>query len=495
MSTSALYVGCDVSKGYADFIVLSQDKSIVEDNFGMDDTAKGHAALEKLLCSLHAAHPAATIFVGMESTGGFENNWLAALQRMAAELPIKTARINPCPVKKHLDAEMKRTRTDEVSSWGIAGFMIAHPDKVLYDQDDPFYSCRRQWKTLRLLKKQKSQLLNQLHSFLYSANPGVLMHCRHGIAEWLLTVLDRWPTATLLARAKVTTLSKIPYLTLTRAEKLIQRARNDVASQTDDMTAFTIRQIIIQIRNLDTSIDLLENSLKERWKNHPAMQLLTSFKGIGDISALGLLINIRDHTLYPDASYLASYFGLHPVYRKSGDGVWGFHMSKQGRAEPRAILYMVARTAVVFNPLIRELYHKSLKDGKKKMSALGICMHKILRIVYGMLRTNTPFDSEIDKRNRSKHPATSTKDADAARHRKVRRFQEADTNAPISYRQAKKRRANGSQVALLRSAGSPFPSLSQQNSIPQNSDSNHTMNVKEHKKPDHTIMVHEMEVI
>jgi len=38
----------------------------------------------------------------------------------------------------------------------------------------------------------------------------------------------------------------------------------------------------------------------------------------------------------------------------------------------------------------------------EKMAAIGLCMHKILRIIYGMLKHNRAFDPEIDWKNRGK---------------------------------------------------------------------------------------------
>ena len=125
----------------------------------------------------------------------------------------------------------------------------------------------------------------------------------------------------------------------------------------------------------------------------------------------------------------------HPIYKKSGDGTWAMRMSKQGRTVPRHILYMVALSAINSNPLIKEVYLKHTDKGMSGKAALGVCMHKILRIVYGMLKNKTKFDPEIDRRNQQKHVQ---KEAETV-NKKARRFQEFDSAAPISRRQNKKR--------------------------------------------------------
>ena len=120
----------------------------------------------------------------------------------------------------------------------------------------------------------------------------------------------------------------------------------------------------------------------------------------------------------------------------SGDGVGGFRMSKRGRKEPRYLLYMVTLAALAHNPYLQSIYARYLQKGMEKMSAVGICMHKILRIIYGMLKHNQPFDPDIDRCNTQRSCSVKPKVAKD----KSRRYQEYDPKAPISRRQTKRRK-------------------------------------------------------
>ena len=111
-------------------------------------------------------------------------------------------------------------------------------------------------------------------------------------------------------------------------------------------------------------------------------------------------------------------------------------MSKQGRVVPRQILYMVAMASLQCNPLIAEIYLKHTEKGMKKKAALGLCMHKICRIIYGMLKHRSAFDANIDRNNRQKSLKRNTK----TRKDKRRRYQSFDAKAPLSARQNKKRK-------------------------------------------------------
>ena len=167
----------------------------------------------------------------------------------------------------------------------------------------------------------------------------------------------------------------------------------------------------------------------------PEVDILKTFTGISDSSAIGLILEIQAVERFKTVKKLASFFGIHPVYKISGDGSGGFCMSKQGRKEPRQILFMVALTAIRSNPLIRNIYLERTEKGMGKMAAIGLCMHKILRIIYGMLKHGKPFDPQIDLGNRQR----SFNKKPVGQRDESRRFQYYDSNAPISRRQNKKR--------------------------------------------------------
>ena len=432
---SDFFFGIDVSKGYSNFVMLDSSKRYVEDDFQLDDTFDGHQKLYNILSEFCGRHPQANIFAAVESTGGYENNWFGALARFQAHLPIRTARLNPCGVYNNSKAELNRNITDKISAENVAKYMIEHPEKVLYQQQDPLSPLRRQWVFIKMLKKQKTQLLNQLESNLYTANPEILAYCKHSTPGWVLSILQRYPTASKLAKARQSSLALIPYVTPRKAGELIKTAKQSVASAMDETTSQIIKATVQQIRQLSKTIDAQTKAMADKC-SISEVELLKTFIGIGNDSAVGLILEIGSIERFKNAKHLASYFGLHPVYKKSGDGSWGIHMSKKGRAVPRQILYMVAMVAIQSNPLIRELYEKHTEKGMEKMGALGVCMHKIIRVIYGMLKHNTPFNPAIDQKNREKQNAQGEK---KVCRDKSRRYQAYDVNAPISRRQAKKR--------------------------------------------------------
>jgi transposase len=442
---SNYYLGCDVSKGYADVIILDSEKKIIEPVFQLDDTFEGHNQFYRFLQDFFTNHPDSTLFSAVESTGGLENNWLALFKRLASLMNIKASRINPLGPKALHKASLERNSNDAISAKLIAEYLITYPEKVDYDADDPYVSLRKQWNLIEIYKKQKTQLLNHLSILLYTSMPYLVKYCKDGIPYWLLTLLSKYPSSSKLTKTKESTLAKIPYVSQKRAQVIIADAKQSIGSIDDETNSFVIKSIVEQILQLKSKIEKHKHYLLTHC-DLPEVKLLQSFQGIGLYSAIGLVINIVSVDRFPSAKHLASYFGVHPVYKISGDGTARFCMSKRGRVVPRQILYMVARTSIICNPLIIEVYINHIKRGNTKSSALGVCMHKILRIVFGILKHQKEFDPEIDKQNRNKkRPGKKNNTGSCTK----RRYQENSLDAPVSRRQSIKRRKREQSQSLL----------------------------------------------
>lgn len=430
------YLGGDVSKGYCDFIILDKSKNIVEKSFQLDDTKESHLRLYTILRELHEKDSTSVIYAAVESTGGYENNWVKSIQRFQLSLNIHVTRLNPYGVSHSSKANMERIITDQISARSVAEYLINYQSKVRFFEEDSYSSLRRQWKYISLLKKQKVQFYGQLESLVYIAFPEILAFCKSGFPKWVLQILVKYPTAVKISRARVKTLSRIPYITKEKAEAIISKAKSSVASENDLTTEEIIKSIIEQIISLDRTIasqkKKMSNSVSE--KKLPEVNLLKSFKGIGDYSAIGLIIEIGLVERFSTSKQLASYFGLHPVFKKSGDGTYAMRMSKKGRTAPRNILFNVAFTAIRDNELIKERYACHLNKGMPKMAAIGAIMHKILRIVYGMLKNNETYNPAKDRNNTKVQSEFKKKKLD-----NTRRYQDYDAHAPISNRQSRKR--------------------------------------------------------
>lgn len=432
------YLGLDISKGYSDFVMLNPSKQSVAQNFQLDDTAEGHDKLTTYLSAFFESHPDANLYAAVESTGGYENNWFNHLCGLKDSFCLQVARLNPARVTANSKASAKHNKTDKISATDVAEYLISHPEKVDYQKAQESYPMlRRQWNFIQLNIKIKTQLFGHLESLLYTAMPEVLNFCRHSVPNWLLYLLKQYPTYEALLNAGVDKLSAGPYVSVAKAERLLKLVERGIG-ESDPISGQIIADTTSQILEIEQLINKNKKLLQQNYQEaQPEVDLLTTFMGIGVYSAVGLLLNIPGGIeSFETVKKLSSFWGIHPVYKKSGDGTWGFHMSKKGRSEPRAILYMVAWSAIQHNPIIKERYANCRAKGMEANAALGVCMHKILRIIYGMLKNNRAFDPEIDRTNRQKHQNNKPCNT----QNKKRHLQPFDKDAPLSRRQHKKRK-------------------------------------------------------
>lgn len=69
MKTKA-FLGIDVSKGYADFILLDEDKQVLEESFQLDDNKAGREKLSELFDPWFDSG-IKELYCAVESTGGY----------------------------------------------------------------------------------------------------------------------------------------------------------------------------------------------------------------------------------------------------------------------------------------------------------------------------------------------------------------------------------------------------------------------------------------
>ncbi len=432
------FIGSDVSKGYCDFVILDSDEQVVFNNFQLDDTDTGHNKLKKVIDDVFK-EPGIVLYVALESTGGYENNWFNFFSNLieVEKYNIKLSRLNPVGVFHYIRSSQKKITTDKISAVSICEYLIRNKNKIRFNQESKDEVLKKHRTYIKALTKQSTQLKNQFEKHLYVIHPQLIKYDLTGKTDWFYALILKYPTARRLARASIKSISQIPYISPEKAKILKDEAKQSIASLEAESSVFLTRSIISHIISLKKIIKTQKESLYKAMEltHSQELAILTGFPGIAEYSACGLLLEIGSIKRFPSAKHPASYFGIHPVFRESGDKKSGNYMSKQGSSEARRLLFNIVFSAINNNVRIKELYDKYVKDGKNKLSAIGILMHKVTRMIYGMLTNETKYDADVDRRNVKKYEEikiTPTID-------KSRRLQVFDAHAPISDKEKKKR--------------------------------------------------------
>ena len=125
-------------------------------------------------------------------------------------------------------------------------------------------------------------------------------------------------------------------------------------------------------------------------KNDKNVAMLTTISGIGIRSAVQLMSSIIDINRFKSIDQFCAYFGIVPCVRDSGGKESHSHITKAGDPMVRAILN---RSAFIHiqncESSITSLYERKSSVSKKK--ALTAASHKMLKIIYAVLKGREPF--------------------------------------------------------------------------------------------------------
>lgn len=165
----------------------------------------------------------------------------------------------------------------------------------------------------------------------------------------------------------------------------------------ETVDAILVGAISTHIDFLKAQISDTKQLIRNHFDHHPHLKeqrdLLTSIPGIAETTATAILAEIRDVSTFDSAAQLAAFAGLTPQEFSSGSSVRGKpRLSKIGNSRLRKVLYMPAIVARRYNPPILAFCDRLLAKGKSKMAVIGAAMHKLLRQVFGVLKSRKPFD-------------------------------------------------------------------------------------------------------
>jgi transposase len=150
---------------------------------------------------------------------------------------------------------------------------------------------------------------------------------------------------------------------------------------------------------LKQEIVRLQTAIDEHIDRHPGLQAdrarLLSIPAVGEKTANRMLAVLKGHS-FKSAEQAAAFLGLVPVEHQSGSSVHKRpHLSKNGDAKTRAVLYMAAIVASRHNPDIKALYERLCAKGKAKMAALGAAMRKLVHLCFGVLKHQQNYRQNV----------------------------------------------------------------------------------------------------
>jgi transposase len=255
--------------------------------------------------------------VGMESSG--HSRWF---ERLLQELGFELWIGDPAEIRSK---RVRKQKTDRQDAQLILQLMLENRFPRIWAPDAENRDLRQLlWHRHRMVQ-MRTRVMNQLH--VVPLNEGL----RRKKALWRPA-----------GRKELESIALAPWAS---------RRRRDLLDLLDQLTP---------------KIQELTQALEEEVEKRPVTRLLMTHPGVGPLTALAFELVIGTPERFPCGKQLASYIGLVPEEKSSGDRRRLGHISKQGNVLLRFLLVEAAQVTVRSQPEWRsKFFHLAMRRGRK----------------------------------------------------------------------------------------------------------------------------------
>ena len=151
-----------------------------------------------------------------------------------------------------------------------------------------------------------------------------------------------------------------------------------------------------QLKSIKKEMDNLESKLLKNVKSEycESLVLLQTIPGIGEKTALILLVFTDGFNCFESSKELCSYAGITPIIRQSGSSIKGRpRISKMGNPKLRNLLFMCSFNACKYNAACKALFDRIVAKGKSKKLALIAVCNKLLKQAFAIVKNQLPYDA------------------------------------------------------------------------------------------------------
>lgn len=433
-----LSIGLDVSKGYTNVGILNEEGIQLRETFLIDDTYEGHKKFEEIIECASKINKGDTIKIGMESTGGYEINFFNFCNKIKEKYNLSVYRLNPLSVRKFIETDLHRAKNDDMNAIDIARYLIEKKDiKPTKELNKEMEGLKEIIKTIERFTKESAKIKNIIQMNIQRYFPELLQYCRNGISEWILELLYKYPTVYDIKEGKIEEIMKIPYISESKAQKIVELARYSIANQADVLYKISIKQNCKAIIQHEENIAEMKKELIKEYRKISLNKLSTIF-GIGEYTASVLTAFTGSIDNFDNDKKYIAFFGLDPRISDSGDEVKKRKITKKGNHIVRKNLYMSVLSCLTNkeHPVSR-MYYRLINRGVHHYSAVTACMKKLLSISFGILKSGKDFDINYEDRKKSDEMSIKSIEKKVLR---IKKNESLNLDAPISKKEMIRRK-------------------------------------------------------
>lgn len=197
-------------------------------------------------------------------------------------------------------------------------------------------------------------------------------------------------------------LMQLKDLQTSRTRLLSQKNANqtylkELSDSNDKVTQKALEHVYkTAIDGLEKSIIAIEKLIKELIAADDALQksydLLLSVPGIGNITAIYLIVCTNNFAGNISGKQLASYAGVAPFGNSSGISIKKPEkVHKMANKELKKILHMGAMSVIHCNPEMKQYYDRKIAEGKHALSVINAVKNKLVLRAVAVIKSQAPY--------------------------------------------------------------------------------------------------------
>jgi transposase len=399
MNNSALCIDVSKSSSYANgFVDFNKPYS---KPISFAHTPDGLACAYKYLLELETASGSKPHVV-LEATGNYSKPIVQHFQQLGYKIVV----LNPLQTSTQKRKNIRKVKTDPIDTYRIAQVYYTTNNQTYRASDTSIEELRilcRQWDEFTNTNTQIQLRFRSLLQLVFPKYDTVFDHISCDSSLRVLSNLSTPESVLSADREYLFNLIKIRNISVDccnkKVEKLLTAARESLPYNAAQQP--TIRVLNSYIRAMLTHKEIMADiraQIDNKTKLSQDFSLLLSIPGVGEITAATILGEIGNIENFESSKQLIAYAGIDPSVFQSGSfRAKNNKISKRGSTYLRKALYQAVSAAVrkrpngPCNPVLYEYYSNKINSGKSTKVALVATCNKLLRIIFGILKSKTSF--------------------------------------------------------------------------------------------------------
>lgn len=383
------FVGIDIAKNTHWASILSSDGEIISEPFSFSNDNIGFQKLISKLDSLQKEK----ILIGLESTAHFGENIISYLFSLGFAIGL----INPIQTANLRRSNIRKTKNDKVDTKIIIKALSLGNYSLITSRDINNLKLKGLCRSRRNLVTMRSKAKIQLVSYMDQLFPELAQFFKGNLhLNVSYQLLKEYSSPKDIKNIHLTKLSNIlhdnSHGRYNRDDAILLRdlAKSSVGVDNPSLS-LQVKHAILQIELYDEQIAEVESLYKEILDkmNTPILTI----PGMSYNQAAVIIGCIGDINRFEHSCQLLAFAGLDPSVIQSGNfNARSTRMSKRGSGMLRYSLVYSAHNVVKNNKTFRDYYELKRSQGKSHYCALGHVAHKLVRVIFKMLKDNVTFN-------------------------------------------------------------------------------------------------------